>query len=526
MKNWMTRLMALAAVAALLCAGGAVQASSILGTGSGALLGNDLTDQDDVHNEGAGTGFDAVFAADQEQYFNGAEGAFNVFDNAVGGGGAKWCCGNSPGGFPHWVQATFPGGYKLTHFTVTSSNDSPQRDPRVWTVEGSVDGTNFDPIFAETNPGGTLWTARNQVRLFEDGTGMGDFPTQTDGYSTFRLTTASTGAVGGADFAINEIELFGVPWPRTLEIGGIDATGTMTLTGTQSNEVYSAGVTGRFVQVKNNGTANRSLHIGELEVFATGATPTGGGLNGSIDLALSSKGASVYATVGGGGHGNPLATIDGAEQTGGATWTKTAVGTLITIDLGGTFDVGTARVHQRNDSCCQDRLRDFSVNVFADDGTGNPGASIIGSANYPGQPPTNSFGEVSLSTLASADVTATLVDMDIYVFDIGSNDQLIVDDNGQPGVFKTILNVNNATLEIQLLPGGGPYMIGNTYRLLVADQILGTFDDIILPAGMSFDTSNLYVTGEVTIIPEPMTMLAVGMGIASIGGYIRKRRRA
>ena len=28
------------------------------------------------------------------------------------------------------------------------------------------------------------------------------------------------------------------------------------------------------------------------------------------------------------------------------------------------------------------------------------------------------------------------------------------------------------------------------------------------------------------VIPEPMTMIAVGMGIASVGGYIRKRRRA
>ena len=27
-------------------------------------------------------------------------------------------------------------------------------------------------------------------------------------------------------------------------------------------------------------------------------------------------------------------------------------------------------------------------------------------------------------------------------------------------------------------------------------------------------------------IPEPMTMLAVGLGITSLGGYIRKRRRA
>ena len=31
---------------------------------------------------------------------------------------------------------------------------------------------------------------------------------------------------------------------------------------------------------------------------------------------------------------------------------------------------------------------------------------------------------------------------------------------------------------------------------------------------------------EFQVIPEPMTMLAVGLGITGLGGYIRKRRRA
>ena len=42
--------------------------------------------------------------------------------------------------------------------------------------------------------------------------------------------------------------------------------------------------------------------------------------------------------------------------------------------------------------------------------------------------------------------------------------------------------------------------------------------------GCEVETSTLEVnSGQ---IPEPMTMLAVGMGIAGLGGYIRKRRRA
>lgn len=66
--------------------------ATVLGTGSAALLGRDLTDVDDVHNEGAYSppgnfgGFDARFFSSDEPSFGGGESAFNVFDNAVGGG--------------------------------------------------------------------------------------------------------------------------------------------------------------------------------------------------------------------------------------------------------------------------------------------------------------------------------------------------------------------------------------------------------------------------------------------------------
>ena len=43
---------------------------------------------------------------------------------------------------------------------------------------------------------------------------------------------------------------------------------------------------------------------------------------------------------------------------------------------------------------------------------------------------------------------------------------------------------------------------------------------------MGVDNVRLTVTAPATVIPEPMTMLAVGLGISSLGGYIRKRRRA
>ena len=62
---------------------------------------------------------------------------------------------------------------------------------------------------------------------------------------------------------------------------------------------------------------------------------------------------------------------------------------------------------------------------------------------------------------------------------------------GDPGVFTTFLDLNNATLEIRLWSGGGTLSAGQSFELLVADEILGSFDSIILPTlpgGLSFDT--------------------------------------
>ena len=57
--------------------------------------------------------------------------------------------------------------YALTHFTVSSANDVPARDPTVWEVQGSNDGENFTTIFA--HDGESFWEQRLEVVLFEAG---------------------------------------------------------------------------------------------------------------------------------------------------------------------------------------------------------------------------------------------------------------------------------------------------------------------------------------------------------------------
>ena len=86
-----------------------------------------------------------------------------------------------------------------------------------------------------------------------------------------------------------------------------------------------------------------------------------------------------------------------------------------------------------------------------------------------------------------------------------------------------------ATLDVLLLTGS--LSPSQTFDILDFGTVVGTFDTVNLPGGPArWDTSNLYTTGQIsvqgTVIPEPLTMLAVAMSVAGLGGYVRKRRRA
>ena len=93
----------------------------------------------------------------------------------------------------------------MTHFTVSSANDVPARDPIEWEIQGSVDGDEFETIFS--HDGDSFWPQRLQVVRFNAGE---DFDVQKVGYRFFRHVTFNTVAnPGGAYFQIGEIEFFG-----------------------------------------------------------------------------------------------------------------------------------------------------------------------------------------------------------------------------------------------------------------------------------------------------------------------------
>ena len=98
------------------------------------------------------------------------------------------------------MTAEFEEAYALTHFTVSSANDVPARDPTEWEIQGSNDGEDFETIFR--HDGDSFWEERLQVIRFDAGD---DYDDQKVGYRFFRFIAFKT----GTNFQIGEIEYFG-----------------------------------------------------------------------------------------------------------------------------------------------------------------------------------------------------------------------------------------------------------------------------------------------------------------------------
>lgn len=157
--------------------------------------------------------------------------------------------------------------------------------------------------------------------------------------------------------------------------------------------VIASGVDGRFIRVQNI-AGPRTLQLGEIEAFLAGVTPSGGVVDNVNDQALISKGASFESSIGTGGHGSDDAPLNGVVDIGGATWTRDSAGEYV-ADLGTTRNLGSLRVWQRGDACCNDRLQNFNVSLLADNGAGQPGA-VVYSADFAGTAPSGSFAAFEL----------------------------------------------------------------------------------------------------------------------------------
>lgn len=89
---------------------------------------------------------------------------------------------------PAWLQITFPAKEQHTaaSYTITSANDSPNRDPKSWVVQGSNDGETFVDLDRQTNQS---FSARFQPKTYPIA--------QPAAYHYYRLCiTESNGDVG------------------------------------------------------------------------------------------------------------------------------------------------------------------------------------------------------------------------------------------------------------------------------------------------------------------------------------------
>ena len=179
------------------------------------------------------------------------------------------------------------------------------------------------------------------------------------------------------------------------------------------------------------------------------------------------------------------------------------------VDAGATLDAGGGAI---------------SVNDLGGAGTVNADVTVNGQVSPGDSPGTLTVtGEMTMAEGTS------------YLWQLG------------PGGYDSIFGLNGDlmlpddwTLVLQDL--GGSAAPGDVFRLFgdftgYSGNLVPFVDASMVPhwdvSGLTFssDVDGIYMSGliatpSVGVIPEPITMIALGMGIAGLGGYIRKRRRA
>ncbi len=216
-------------------------------------------------------------------------------------------------------------------------------------------------------------------------------------FDTLRINNVET-PVGAPSIVVTPLAT------TTYTLSAINATGTATaaITIIVADVTDLLGATGRFVEVVKNDTVDTYLHISEIEVFPFGLDPDDADVDGTSGNDIVQSGnpsTETPPTTTVLAHGLPTSVFDGNIESGAEVWT-TAPGLGVEprymLDLGNTYTINTVRVFGRGDACCPERLRNFTVNLYADNGSGSPG-SLINSASFPGTAPAGLSGPVELS---------------------------------------------------------------------------------------------------------------------------------
>lgn len=249
--------------AALVLGGTILSCTSTLDAGVqlSGLMGKDVTDPNNALtqffnvNDFYKAGMTDLKAGHESAYAD-TECPASLFDNLVGGGASKWYDSASPtADSPAFVEVTFPEAFVMTHFTLTSGNDSMgSRNPANWGVYGS-------------NDGGQTWN------LIYSADGVDDFvntPNTTMLYSSFTNDTIGSTVLNSAQQAYVTSAL------------GDAVISTADFTNTTAYSSYR-------LEVKTT-SGNDATQLGEWEIFGnkttTAAAPKTSPLQTSGNAAL------------------------------------------------------------------------------------------------------------------------------------------------------------------------------------------------------------------------------------------------
>ncbi|MEZ5323514.1 MAG: discoidin domain-containing protein [Verrucomicrobiales bacterium] len=227
----------------------AVATIEILGTGTAALLGGDLTDPENDGDKAAGEDDPSwnwvSIDANHKPGFQYEGSAYNVFDNDVSAN-AKWCCSPPTVDAPLQLTVEFAAPISLTHFTITSAGDVPARDPIHWQIQGSNDGEIFAPIFVREEAR-AIWTARNQVVKVT-------LPNPSLPYKFIRYETTLNASPSEWFFhQLGELEYFGIPAAIPTHTLTIAPSEGGTVTRSPDLETYPAGTEVTLTATPNEG---------------------------------------------------------------------------------------------------------------------------------------------------------------------------------------------------------------------------------------------------------------------------------
>jgi hypothetical protein len=179
------------------------------------------------------------------------------------------------------------------------------------------------------------------------------------------------------------------------------------------------GAIGRFIEVVKNDLVDTRLHLAEFEVFTPGFTPdgVGGGAAGlSTNDMIDTRPLTVVRYEGPGKptstttleHGAAALPANGVIENGAGVWsTANALPeeARYVLDLGTTVSLDLVRIWARGDNCCTQRFQNLTINLYDDDGTGNPGI-LTSTVAFPGTGPSGDVGPLEIS-LASGSLSFT-----------------------------------------------------------------------------------------------------------------------